>query len=145
MNCVLGLSGKKGGLASLPAALQEAQSRCRLHFYEPERWVFLHDPLGPGTIRHAETARMNFSKELFAQNYQEAFAIKNEVLRQIVEDCPTDLDAVKKLCSSKKVYEIAEEVGYSSLSYFSTAFKKSFGQTPAEYQAFKQKNKQGTP
>lgn len=269
MNCVLGLSGKKGGLASLPAALQEAQSRCRLHFYEPERWVFLHDPLGPGTIRHAETARMNFSKELFAQNYQEAFAIKDEVLRQIVEDRPTDLDAVKKLCSSfctillhfsterqeeldsrveqseqairsahtigelqaavaavfepfhrslpqddhyspairdaitylkahyrekislsmvaqavnfnaeyfsrlfvretgmnftvylnslrmrqavellehtdKKVYEIAEEVGYSSLSYFSTAFKKSFGQTPAEYQAFKQKNKQGTP
>lgn len=47
--------------------------------------------------------------------------------------------------TDKKVYEIAEEVGYSSLSYFSTAFKKSFGQTPAEYQAFKQKNKQGTP
>ncbi|MBM6901218.1 helix-turn-helix transcriptional regulator, partial [Gemmiger formicilis] len=28
--------------------------------------------------------------------------------------------------TDKKVYEIAEEVGYSSLSYFSTAFKKSF-------------------
>lgn len=268
-NCVLGLSEKKGGLAFLPAALQEAQARCKLHFYESQRWVFLHDSLGPRTIRHAETARMNFSKELFAQNYPGAFAIKDEVLRQIVEERPTDLDAVKKLCVSfctillhfstdqqeeldsrveqseqaihaaetigelqeavasvfdpfnrslpqgdpyspairdavaylkahyrekislgmvaqavnfnaeyfsrlfvretgmnftvylnslrmrqavdllehtdKKVYEIAEEVGYSSLSYFSTAFKKSFGQTPAEYQAFKQKNKQGTP
>ena len=30
--------------------------------------------------------------------------------------------------------DIAEEVGYSSVSYFSTAFKKTFGQTPNEYQ-----------
>lgn len=263
LNCVLGLSQEKGGLASLPQALHEAKARCGLHFYEPERWVFLHDEIGPAVIRHAETARMNFSKELFAQNYQGAFSIKDEVLHRIKEERPTDLDAVKKLCISfctillhfsteerqeldqrvelseetirsaqtmdeletavsavfepfhqavpqngqyspavrdaiayvkqhysekislgivaqavsfnpeyfsrlfvretgmnfsaylngvrmhqavellehtnKKVYEIAEEVGYSSLSYFSTAFKKSFGQTPAEYQAFKQK------
>ncbi len=33
-----------------------------------------------------------------------------------------------------KVYEIAEKVGFSSLSYFSTAFKKKFGQNPYEYQ-----------
>lgn len=263
MNCVLGLSGKKAGLSALGTALQEAQARCRLHFYEPQRWVFLRDRLGPSTLRHAEAARMNFSKELFAQKYPESFAIKDEVMRQIVEQRPTDLDAVRKLCASlctillhfsterqeeldsridqaerairaadtigvlqaaveavfapfgrslprndqyspavrdaivylkghyrekislgmvaqavsfnaeyfsrlfvretgmnftaylnslrmrqavellehtdKKVYEIAEEVGYSSLSYFSTAFKKSFGQTPAEYQSFRQK------
>ena len=36
--------------------------------------------------------------------------------------------------TDKKVYEIAEEVGFSSVSYFSTAFKKSFGQTPNYYQ-----------
>ena len=36
--------------------------------------------------------------------------------------------------TDKKVYEIAEEVGYSSVSYFSTAFKKSFGETPNHYQ-----------
>ena len=36
--------------------------------------------------------------------------------------------------TNKKIYEIAEEVGYSSVSYFSTAFKKTFGQTPNEYQ-----------
>lgn len=33
-----------------------------------------------------------------------------------------------------KIYEIAEKVGYSSLSYFSTAFKRKFGQNPYEYQ-----------
>ncbi len=32
-----------------------------------------------------------------------------------------------------KVYEIAEQVGYSNLSYFSTVFKKNFGQNPFEY------------
>lgn len=261
VDCVLGLSDAKKGLLELPAALHEAQARCRLHFYEPERKVFLNDAVGRESVRHAETARMNFSKELFAQNYREAVAIKDEVLQRIREERPTDLDGVKKLCASfctillhfatdqpeeldqrteqteqkmlgamtmaelqaaveevfapfcrsapqteaysapvrdaiayleknyrekvtlgmvaqaanfnpeyfsrlfaketgmnfsaflnsvrmrqavallehtdKKVYEIAEEVGYSSLSYFSTAFKKSFGQTPAEYQALK--------
>lgn len=33
-----------------------------------------------------------------------------------------------------KVYEIAEKVGYSSLSYFSTTFKKKIGMNPYEYQ-----------
>lgn len=259
--CVLGLSEAKPGLTALPDALREAQARCRLHFYEPERWVFLHDAVGRKAVRHAETSRMNFSKEMFARNYRGAIAIKEDVMQRIREERPTDLDGVKKLCASfctillhfateqpeeldsrveqieqtvqgastmleleaaveeifdpfcrsvpqaeaysppirdaiaylqkhfrekitlgmvaqavsfnpeyfsrlfaretgmnfsaflnslrmdqavdllehsdKKVYEIAEEVGYSSLSYFSTAFKKSFGQTPAEYQALK--------
>lgn len=259
--CVLGLALAAEGPSRLPAALREAQARCRLHFYEPERWVFLCDTAGPEWLRRTETARMNFSKALFAQNYGEAIAIKDEVLRRIARERPIDLDAVKKLCASfctillhfatdrpeeldhrveqaeqaahaartlaelqevvegvfapfrrtvmkddawsppvrdavayiqrhyrekitlgmvaqevnfnaeyfsrmfaretgmnfitflnnlrmrqavellehtdKKVYEIAEEVGYASLSYFSTAFKKSFGRTPAEYQALK--------
>jgi len=32
-----------------------------------------------------------------------------------------------------KVYEVAEQVGYSSLSYFSIVFKKNFGLNPFEY------------
>lgn len=32
-----------------------------------------------------------------------------------------------------KVYEVAEKVGYSNLSYFSTVFKKNFGQNPFDY------------
>lgn len=32
-----------------------------------------------------------------------------------------------------KVYEIADNVGYSNLSYFSTVFKKNFGMNPFEY------------
>ncbi|MCE5286155.1 MAG: response regulator [Pelosinus sp.] len=33
----------------------------------------------------------------------------------------------------KKIYEIAEQIGYSSQHYFSTAFKKVLGVSPAEY------------
>lgn len=40
-----------------------------------------------------------------------------------------------------KVYEIADKVGFSSLSYFSTAFKKKFGQNPYEYQVNYQRGK----
>lgn len=40
-----------------------------------------------------------------------------------------------------KVYEIAEKVGFFSLSYFSTAFKKKFGQNPYEYQVNFQRGK----
>ena len=36
--------------------------------------------------------------------------------------------------TDSKVYEIAEKVGFSSLSYFSTTFKKKFGKSPYEYQ-----------
>ena len=37
--------------------------------------------------------------------------------------------------TDKRIYEIAESVGYTSVSYFSTVFKKNFGITPNEYQA----------
>lgn len=35
--------------------------------------------------------------------------------------------------SGKKIYEIAETVGYEDISYFSTNFKKYFGKSPKEY------------
>ena len=35
--------------------------------------------------------------------------------------------------TDKKIYEIASAVGYSSNTYFSTAFKKKFGLTPQQY------------
>ncbi len=35
---------------------------------------------------------------------------------------------------SRKVYEVAEQVGYRDIAYFSAAFKKTVGVTPSEYQ-----------
>ena len=33
-----------------------------------------------------------------------------------------------------KVYEVAEQVGYRDIGYFSNTFKKITGKTPSEYQ-----------
>ena len=33
-----------------------------------------------------------------------------------------------------KVYEVAEQVGYRDITYFSSTFKKAVGMTPSEYQ-----------
>ena len=33
-----------------------------------------------------------------------------------------------------KVYEVAEQVGYRDITYFSTTFKKLVGMSPSEYQ-----------
>lgn len=256
--CVVGVSDLAQGLPALPEALRMAQDRCRLRFYHPERQIFCRESIRRLSTRRAEAWRVAFSKELFAQRYQEAATVKDQALREILDDCPTDLDAVKDLCgffastlmhltatqnsgwearmeqvehqlqscqdigqltgildqvfapfetgiprpgsysdpiqeavsyikahyaekltlsmvashvsfnpeyfsrmftketglnfvtylnnlrmqravellerTDHKIYEIAEQVGYSSVSYFSTAFKKTFGQKPNEYQ-----------
>ena len=33
-----------------------------------------------------------------------------------------------------KVYEVAEQVGYKDITYFSATFKKLVGMSPSEYQ-----------
>lgn len=45
------------------------------------------------------------------------------------------IDEAKKLLSQEalKVYEIAEQVGYSNVDYFHKKFKKYEGTSPAEY------------
>lgn len=43
-------------------------------------------------------------------------------------------EAKKMLCdTNKKIYEVAQSVGYSSNTYFSTAFKKNVGVRPQQY------------
>jgi len=37
--------------------------------------------------------------------------------------------------TNMKIYEIANEVGYHSVAYFNTIFKKITGYTPVEYKA----------
>ena len=255
---IAGFSDPALGLKGLSEALRTAQARCSLHFYHPDRHVFWREAVHVTEPRHTESWRASFSKELFGQHYRRAAAVKDQAIQEILDDCPTDLKAVKELCgffastllyltgeqgageeerlekvknlvfesrsmeelsgileqvfapyasgmprpgsysepireavaymkahyadkitlgtvagyvsfnpeyfsrmfmketglnfvtylnnlrmrkavellekTDKKIYEIAEQVGYSSVSYFSTAFKKTFGQNPNEYQ-----------
>lgn len=198
---VAGLSDMAPGLEELPRAVRQARACFRLHFYHPDRRGFWREPTGSLVPRQTQMLRVSFSKELFARRYDKAAAVKDQALREIMEDCPTDLEAVKELCdffsstllhltmereerleqitlgqvaehvsfnpeyfsrlfaretglhfvaylnnlrmrravellerTDKKIYEIAEEVGFSNVSYFSTVFKKNFGQNPNVYQ-----------
>ena len=267
MSFIVGFSDQAREISELPEALRTAKARCNLHFYHPDRRVFWKETVGVLTPRHTEIWKASFSKALFGQNYREAAVIKDQAVQELLDDCPTDLDAVKELCgffvstllyltgeqnnkdeerleearrsvsesrsmdelldfldqifkpfasglprpgsysepireavaymkahyaekitlsmvagkvsfnpeyfsrmfmketglnfvtylnnlrmrqavellewTNKKIYEIAEEVGYSSVSYFSTAFKKTFGQTPNEYQIHIRSHKHG--
>jgi AraC-like DNA-binding protein len=50
------------------------------------------------------------------------------------------------MTTDMSVHEIAREIGYSSLSYFSNTFKNTLGQSPKEYRyRYKQKYFQGDP
>ena len=198
---VAGLSDMAPGLEELPRAVRQARACFRLHFYHPDRRGFWREPTGSLVPRQTQMLRVSFSKELFARRYDKAAAVKDQALREIMEDRPTDLEAVKELCdffsstllhltmereerleqitlgqvaehvsfnpeyfsrlfaretglhfvaylnnlrmrravellerTDKKIYEIAEEVGFSNVSYFSTVFKKNFGQNPNVYQ-----------
>jgi two-component system response regulator YesN len=43
-------------------------------------------------------------------------------------------------CSSKRITQIAEEVGYNDYHYFAGIFKKLNGITPCEFRKLQQKN-----
>lgn len=259
LSAAIGFSGPAANINNLPLLLKKAHARCNLQFYEPRRKIFWHDSVESEAPHKMENWRISFSKELYAQHFTDALAVKSQVLDTIRTEKPSDIPAVKNLCcfltttllyftmdpaeslestvqqveqdiqnstsideliatvnrvfrplekgtskadgyskaiqeavsyiqahyaekitlaevanrvsfnpeyfsrlfsketgmnfiaylnhirmkaaaellehTNKKVYEIAEQVGYTSISYFSTAFKKHYGQTPNEYQS----------
>lgn len=81
----------------------------------------------------AEVAnKVSFNPEYFSRVFTKEMGINFiAYLNQVRMERAAEL----LLHTEKKVYEIAEQVGYTSISYFSTAFKKYFGMTPNNYQA----------
>lgn len=76
-------------------------------------------------------ARLSFSPEHFSRMFTKETGVNFSTFLNNLR-MKRALELLEK--TDKKIYEIAEEVGFSSVSYFSTAFKKSFGQTPNYYQ-----------
>ena len=66
-------------------------------------------------------------------------AVTGQELAVVSEIRGTTTDPVKKAMEllkdcRVKVYEVAEQVGYSDTAYFSAQFKKMTGISPSEYQ-----------
>ena len=74
-----------------------------------------------------------------SESYDENDKIKGEL--QMCKDAQTELEAAKNEINSLKseleeklsVEEVSIALGFSSASYFSSAFKKKFGKSPRDY------------
>lgn len=75
---------------------------------------------------------VNFSPEYFSRLF-----VKDTGINFVTYVNQLRMKHAAKMLEStdKKIYEIAEETGFSNVSYFLTAFKKHFGQTPNEYRS----------
>ncbi|WP_019534468.1 response regulator transcription factor [Paenibacillus ginsengihumi] len=85
----------------------------------------------PGEVTLGEAAKHvhlnpNYLSQLFKQKTGRTFL-------DFVVECR--MEEAKRLLAttSLRVSEVAEQLGYSDLAYFSTSFKKHCGRTPSEY------------
>ncbi|MGM9660134.1 MAG: response regulator [Faecousia sp.] len=110
------LDEKKG---STNKYIAEAIHYIKLHYQEPDisvSSVAQSLNISEGHLSHT------FKKETGSTllNYLTRYRIHKAM--ELLKDCRV------------KVYEVAEQVGYRDIGYFSSTFKKITGQTPSEYQ-----------
>ena len=91
-------------------------------------------------IIHSNIQNLNFDKESFAMEMHVSSSLLYKKIKALTGLSPTDfiksirLNRALELLQSRKhtITEVSELCGYSSISYFSTVFKKYFGKSPTE-------------
>lgn len=89
---------------------------------------------------HSNISNNNFGKDEFAYDMNVSPSLLYQKIKSLTGQSPTDfirtirLTYAMELLNSRKysVTEISEMCGFSSANYFSTAFKKYFGKSPAD-------------
>ncbi|MGH0053212.1 MAG: response regulator transcription factor [Sphaerochaetaceae bacterium] len=105
-------------LGQLPKTLMQAQDYLAMHFHE--------NTISLGEVAdHVQVTSQHLSR-LFKASLNVTFVEYLRVLR-----IQKALELFKD--SERKIYEVAEEVGYSSQHYFCTAFKRVLHLSPQEY------------
>lgn len=82
----------------------------------------------------------NFDKDSFAMEMNVSSSLLYKKIKALTDQSPSDfiktirLNSAMELLQSHKhtITEVSELCGYSSISYFSTVFKKHFGKSPTE-------------
>ena len=85
-------------------------------------------------------SNVDFGKEEFATQMNVSPSLLYKKIKALTDQSPSDLIrsvrlkfAMEKLQSNTiSVTEVSEMCGFSSVGYFSTAFKKHFGKTPTD-------------
>lgn len=91
-------------------------------------------------VIHANMRNMDFDREAFAAGMNVSSSLLYKKLKALTGQSPVDfiksirLNRALELLQSHEytITEVSELCGYSSASYFSTAFKKYFGKSPTE-------------
>lgn len=91
-------------------------------------------------VVHNNILNSEFDKESFAKEMHVSSSLLYKKMKLLTGQSPTDFikiirlnNALELLQSHKHtITEISELCGYSSISYFSTVFKKHFGKSPTE-------------
>lgn len=91
-------------------------------------------------VVHSNISNNNFGKDEFAYDMNVSPSLLYQKMKSLTGQSPTDfirairLTYAMELLNSRKysVTEISEMCGFSSANYFSTAFKKYFGKSPAD-------------
>ncbi len=91
-------------------------------------------------VVYANISNNHFNKDEFAYNMNISASLLYQKMKSLTGQSPTDfirtirLNHAMELLTSRKytITEISEICGFSSANYFSTAFKKFFGKSPAD-------------
>lgn len=95
---------------------------------EIDQYIQTH--LGENILLHEVAFHFGFSPNYFGRLFKEEMgtSFTDYVTHKKLEE------AARLLCHSRlKLYEIAQRLGYSSLTYFGRQFKETYGQTPGDF------------
>lgn len=113
---------------SLPTARESSTDNKASRIYKIEQAIFTHFTGQLPIKRLAEELHLSQRQvsRIIQQHYGTSYRSKNKDLRMQA--------AARKLQRGMPIAQVATEEGYNSLSAFYTAFRKTFGMTPAQYQ-----------
>ncbi len=94
----------------------------------------------PGSYLLINITAYDFDKERFAKEMNVSPSLLYKNIKLLSGQSPTDfikdirLNQALELSKSKNysITEVSEKCGYSSISYFSTVFKKNVGKSPTD-------------
>jgi signal transduction histidine kinase/CheY-like chemotaxis protein/ligand-binding sensor domain-containing protein/AraC-like DNA-binding protein len=85
---------------------------------------------------------LNFNRDLFASEMNVSSSLLYKKIKSLTDQSPSDFIRIVRLTKAKEllrfenhsITEVSELCGFSSVSYFSTVFKKQYGKPPSDFQ-----------
>ena len=91
-------------------------------------------------VVNEQIGNVAFNKELFASEMNVSGSLLYKKIKSLTDQSPSDFIRLVRLSKSAEllesgaynITEVSELCGFTSVSYFSTVFKKHYGKTPSE-------------